>query len=48
MINMQKVKIFKKISSTKMSNDALDAIAALTLIGVSVLGLIFWLSDMPY
>ncbi len=32
----------------KLSNDALDAIAALMLIGVSVLGLIFWLSDMPY
>lgn len=48
MSTMNKVKLFQKISSQKMSNDALDAIAALTLIGVSVLGLIYWLSDMPY
>jgi hypothetical protein len=31
-----------------LSDDALDAIAALTLIVVIVMAVVFWLSDLPY
>lgn len=33
---------------THLSDDTLDALAALTLIAVSVMAVVFWLSDMPY
>ena len=38
----------KQSMSKKNSDDVLDAIAALILIAVVVVGLVFWLSDMPY
>jgi hypothetical protein len=38
----------KQSISRKNSDDILDAIAALILIAVVVIGLVFWLSDMPY
>jgi hypothetical protein len=38
----------KQSVSRKHSDDVLDAIAALILIAVLVMGLVFWLSDMPY
>lgn len=44
----QETKKYDQHHEQKLNNDALDTIAALMLIGVSVLGLIFWLSDMPY
>jgi len=44
---MDKIRVLKR-KHKQLSDDALDAIAALTLIGVTVLSLIFWLSDMPY
>ena len=34
--------------SSKISDDTLDGIAALTLIAVAVTGVVFWLSGMPY
>jgi hypothetical protein len=43
----ESAKIYEKTSHKKTSNDALDAIAALTLVSVLVLSLIFWFSDMP-
>ena len=42
------LKSFPRKDAKKLSNDALDVVAAITLISVGVLGLIFWLSDMPY
>jgi hypothetical protein len=38
----------KKVHPRNFSNDALDAIAACVLIIVTVMAIVFWLSDMPY
>lgn len=32
---------------SKISNEALDAIAAVIIIGVAVVGMVYWLSGMP-
>lgn len=49
LVNSEEVKEFKmeEKNNKGLSDDAFDAITAVVIIAVAVIGVIFWLSGMP-